>query len=468
MAVNKLRRFLDALNPQQYALVVGTASDEPLAEAFPRRRVVHAGVRGRGLRPETWQQTWQSLLQERPDNKPRAAYIHIPFCSHRCLYCGFFQNYTNEELETVYINQLIRELQMSRNSRLLNSGPVNAVFLGGGTPSALSPHNAARLLTAVRECLPLANDCELTLEGRVNDLTPAKIEAWLANGVNRVSIGVQSFDTGVRRAVGRLDDTQTILERLSLLASYNQAVGIIDLIYGLPGQTAEIWRNDIELLKQAAIDGMDLYQLNLFEGGALEQAIKSGKLPPAATTAEQARMFAAAEAELSANAFRRLSLCHWGKTGRERSLYNTLTKAGYSVIPFGAGAGGNIGGVIMFLNRDLAGYIKAIEQGHKPFLGMGLQPSGVGLHNMVVDQLEHGYLNLQALADGYGPAVWELSELLAVWEAHGLVETGPAVTRLTVAGQFWAMNITQSLVECLHALLNGEESTEVQPIAAQG
>ena len=468
MRGGKLKQILGAMSVEQYNLTVGLSAEEALVSAFSKRRVVHAAVRGKPVMPAEWQATWQSLLGRKPKPEQRVAYLHIPFCRHHCLYCGFFQNYSAAELETAYIDSLIKELRMSRDSRYLAGGPVNAVFIGGGTPSTLAPQNAARLLTAVRECLPLANDVELTLEGRVNDLIPAKIEAWLANGVNRVSIGVQSFNTEVRRAVGRLDDTQTILERLECLSSYNQAAVIIDLIYGLPDQTGEIWANDVKLLKTAAIDGMDLYQLNIYEDSALQQAIHAGRLSPAATTAEQARMFAAAEAELSAQMFSRLSICHWAKTNRERSMYNTLTKAGRSVIPFGAGAGGNIGGITMFLNRDIEKYMKSIEEGRKPVAGMLVQPAGSDLHNTVVAQLERGYLNLQALAVRYGPVAFELEPLLDIWKTNGLLEIGPAVARLTVPGQFWYMNIAQSVLECLHALLDGEHSVEVQPIAAQG
>ncbi|MEL7632967.1 MULTISPECIES: heme anaerobic degradation radical SAM methyltransferase ChuW/HutW [Sporomusa] len=468
MRGSSLKQILTAMDSEQYALTVGTAAGEPLTSAFEKRRVVHAGVRGKPLLPGNWQSTWQSLLKQKVKPEQRVAYIHIPFCRQRCLYCGFFQNYSNEEMETLYIDSLVKELQLSKGSRYLDSGPVNAVFIGGGTPSTLAPQNVSRLLGAIQDCLPLANDYELTLEGRINDLVPAKIEAWLAHGVNRVSIGVQSFDTGVRRAVGRIDDTETILARLDLLSGYNQAAVIIDLMYGLPHQTGEVWANDIHLLKMAAIDGLDLYQLNIYPNSALQQAIVAGKLPPAATTAEQAEMFALAEATLSAGIFSRISNCHWGKTNRERSLYNTLTKAGHNVIPFGAGAGGNVGGVTMFLHRNVSAYIKSIEEGHKPVAAMALQPEGSELHNMVVGQLERGYLSLPVLAKHYGAVVWELEALLDIWESRGLLKRRADLVRLTVAGQFWHMNITQSVLECLHALLDGDHSVEVEPIAAQG
>lgn len=449
---------------RQYDLIVGTATSDPLAAAFAERRATQPVAGGRPLKPGDWQATWQSLLEQKATPEQRVAYIHIPFCRHRCLYCGFFQNHSQEELETAYIDSLIKELEMSRNSQYLGSGAVNAVFIGGGTPSTLSPHNISRLLAAIRKCLPLSNDCELTLEGRINDLVQPKIEAWLANGVNRISIGVQSFHTRVRQAVGRLDDTGTVLERLELLAGYNQAAVIIDLIYGLPYQTEEIWAGDLKLLQTVPIAGMDLYQLSIFEDGALEQAIRAGKLPPAADIACQGRMFATAEAELSARSLSRLSICHWGKNSRERNMYNILTKAGRHVIPFGAGAGGSVGGVSMFLNRSVERYLHSIEQGQKPLAGMLLQPAGSQWQNTVVAQLERGYIDLKELAGEYGSGAWELELILNIWAERGLVDMNAAVPQLTVAGKFWYKNMTQSLVDCLYALLHLEQQT----IAVQG
>lgn len=456
MRRNRLKQVLAAMPASQYDLIVGTANSDPLTGAFPKRRAAQPVAGGKPLQPGEWQATWQSLLGQKATPGQRVAYIHIPFCRGQCLYCGFFQNHSQEELETVYVDSLIKELEMSRDSEYLGTGAVNAVFIGGGTPSTLAPHTISRLLEAIRKCLPLANDCELTLEGRINDLTKPKIENWLANGVNRISVGVQSFNSRVRQAVGRLDDTKTILERLELLAGYNQAAVIIDLIYGLPYQTGDIWKEDLQMLQEVPIAGMDLYQLTMFENGALEKAIQAGKLPPAADIRDQANLFAAAEAGLSARSFSRLSICHWGKNSRERNMYNILTKAGSPIIPFGAGAGGSIGGVSMFVNRNVEKYLHSLQQGKKPLAGMLLQPPGCQWQNAVVAQLEKGYIDLKELAEQYGKDAWELEMLLEVWEERGLLHRSTAAWQLTVAGKFWYKNMTQSLIDCLYALLNLE------------
>jgi oxygen-independent coproporphyrinogen-3 oxidase len=464
-----LKDIIAAMTPEEYKLTVGTYSEEPLKYAFEKKRVVHPGVQGRPLSPTERHAAWKKVMQK-PAQKDvkRTAYIHIPFCSNICLYCGFFQNYSNEERETLYIDHLITELKMTQADSYINGGLFHAVFIGGGTPSALSPYNAERLLQAIHQYLPLANDCELTMEARIHDLAEDKMEAWFANGVNRVSVGVQSFDTNIRKTMGRLDSREVVLERLHKLASYNQASIIIDLIYGLPGQSIESLLDDLATVDTLPIEGMDLYQLNLFEVSPLKKAIDAGSIPSAAATAQQAMMFATANEWLSERAYTRLSNCHWAKGNRERNMYNLLTKQGTEVFPFGAGAGGNIGEYRIFLQRELKVYIENITKSEKPIMFMGNQSNFQNLHNDMLRQLEQGYFNIEFLAAKYGDEIRQLDYLLTIWQKNGLVKRGKILTRLTAAGQFWHMNIAQSLLECAERILEQDVKIEVQRIAEQG
>lgn len=242
---------------------------------------------------------------------------------------------------------------MAKEDKMLQAKPMQCVFFGGGTPSALSPANITKVLQKLKECIPLTNDCEITMEARIYDLQKERIEAWFANGVNRVSIGVQSFDTKIRQASGRLDTKETVMKRLKLISSYDQASIIVDIIFGLPGQTLESFMEDLACIDSLPISGMDLYQLNLFGGSPMAKAIQNGSLPPAATRAEQAVMFAAAEKWLNDRGYKRLSNCHWAKDIRERSMYNILAKTGADVFPFGCGAGGFVGQYSTMQMRDL-------------------------------------------------------------------------------------------------------------------
>jgi putative heme utilization radical SAM enzyme HutW len=462
-----LKEILTEMDDALFSLVVGKQSDRPLPEAFNAKRVIHSEMGGRMVERSQWPDLWRTVLEQPGPYEKRSVYIHIPFCRNKCLYCGFFQNFCQEELETAYIDRLLAELRMNADSPYF-ARPVNAVFIGGGTPSALSPHNAGRMLKAIGDFLPLANDCEVTLEGRINDLVPEKMETWLANGVNRISLGVQSFNTRVRQAVGRLDDRETIFRRLQALSAYNQATVIIDLIYGLPYQSREIWMEDVVALKEAAIDGWDLYQLNVYENSALQKTIAAGRLPPTATTREQAEMFGAAHALLAGWPVSQISVCHWSKTNRERNMYNIMAQQGWTMLPFGAGAGGKFGTYRLMLERDVKRYIQRVDNGEKPIMMMMAVPASAGVNDAIKSQLKLGYLDLPQLAADYDPRLAEIQVLLDLWEERGLVRSENGLDRLTVAGQFWYVNLTQSILECVNALFHGERSWKVQKIAVQG
>ena len=455
------------MSPEERLMQLGRATDNPLMEAFDAKRVVHAGLNGRPLSPEEAQQTWQKVMATEPvKGQLQSAYIHIPFCQTKCLYCGFFQNAANQSAEDRYIDLLIQDLESDATQRRLKDGLIQTVFIGGGTPTSLSATNAARLLQAIKKCLPLANDYELTLEGRINDVVPEKMEAWFANGVNRMSLGVQSFHTKIRRQLGRLDDQETILERLRQLKEYNQCALVVDLIYGLPDQTPEKWQEDLELLEAAPIDGMDLYQLNVFENSDLNTAIKNGKVSPAATTREQAAMFAQALAFVDSYNYRRLSAAHWSRSSRERSLYNTMAKRGYPMFPFGCGAGGNVGGYMTMLHRSLGAYEHMVEAGQKPFMVLMKQSPLQEVANIIVDQLEHCYFDLKPLV-AYDERLAELTWLYDLWRERGLVEHNGIMYKLTLAGEFWHVNLTQTTIELAQYLLTGESSMSHERIAAQ-
>ena len=463
----KLETLFHSLSPEERAFQFGVPTDLPLAKAFPRKRVVHAGLHGTVVGAETSQQIWEDIMAAPPKSMAtQTAYIHIPFCKTKCLYCGFFQNGTNQDLEDQYIDCLVKELESAADSPRLRDGLIHAVFIGGGTPTSLSPGNAERLLQAIGRCLPLANDYELTLEGRVHDLEPVKMDIWLANGVNRVSLGVQSFHTKVRRSVGPLDDEETVLRRLQELLDYNQCAVVIDLIYGLPGQTMDIWEKDLALLVQSGVDGADLYQLNVFDGSDLNKAIARGALPPAATTEDEAHMFAFAKEYLEKRAFRRLNVCHWSCSNRERSLYNTLARSGAAMFPFGSGAGGNVDGYSTMLHRAVKPYELFVKAGKKPFMALMKQSPLQPVIDAVQSQLEMCHIDLKKIY-AFDERLQELAWLYELWEKRGLVVNNGVMYDLTAAGQFWQVNMTQTTLECIQYLLTGKNTMAIERVAAQ-
>ncbi|MBF1714903.1 MAG: heme anaerobic degradation radical SAM methyltransferase ChuW/HutW, partial [Selenomonas sp.] len=450
--MSTLQEKINALPIEERAWLLGTKSENPLGCAFAKKRVVHPGAGGKRMVMDKEEQTriWADLMAQTPNPADeRAIYIHIPFCDKKCSYCGFFQNFTREEAAHHYVDVLLDELDAAADTPYVQGAPFQAVFFGGGTPTALSDADIARLVQAVRARLPLTSDCEITLEGRIHDLTESKVEAAMNAGINRFSLGVQSFDTRVRQAIGRIDDGETVIATLRRMVEQQGAVVIADLIYGLPYQSMEVWENDVRTQFEIGIAGGDLYQLNVFPSSELARRVASGDLPMLPTTEEQAEYFRRGiDIVMEYPMVRRIDTTHWATDHRERSIYNTLAKRGCDVLAFGSGAGGFIGQMMWRNHGALAPYEKLVEEVAKPFQFMGEQADAHRMQSEIGDQIEHGYLYAPFFTKKYGvDLLTEMEALLAAWAENGLVTRTETGFRLTRAGEFWHDNLIQGFLE---------------------
>lgn len=449
MNIGTLNRRTSEMTPQDQRRFFANENGDPLHAAFDRKSAVHPGARSRPLAPESISKAWSRIMDSEGKKEKRAAYFHIPFCETHCLYCGFYLNHFKDgKEENRYVDYVIRELEMVAETPFIRFHPFHAVYLGGGTPTALSHKNLLRLLKAIRKHLPLANDCEITAEGRVYHFSYDKVFACIEGGINRFSIGVQTFDTHVRREMGRIEAGEEVAERLKYINSLDQTATVIDLIYGLPYQTMEIWENDVTKYIELRLDGVDLYQLNIFKEGRLEKAAREKTIAPPADIPMQADMFARGVEIMKRAGYRRLSISHWGRTTRERNLYNALARSGKVCVPFGSGAGGWLDGYFFFQDNRLDGYYRRIDEGNKPIAMSMKQPENSDLFKELAGQMELGRCNLKELGESYG---FELEEtfmpLLEQWEKVGLVKISDDWMELTMAGEFWQVNLCQALID---------------------
>ena len=470
--MNTFETKLAALSEEARGWLLGTKSENPLGCAFTKKRVVHPGAGGKRMIGDKAEQAqiWAELMAQTPDPADeRAVYIHIPFCDKKCSYCGFFQNFTREEAVHHYVDVLIDEIEAAADTPYVTGAPFQAVFFGGGTPTALADADLARLVRTVRERLPLTSDCEITLEGRIHDLSESKVDAAMRAGINRFSLGVQSFDTRVRQSIGRIDDRDTVIETLRRMVEKQGAVVIADLIYGLPYQSMEVWENDVRTQFELGIAGGDLYQLNVFPGSELARRIDAGDLPMLPTTEEQAEYFKRGlEIVAEYPMARRIDTTHWTTDHRERSIYNTLAKRGNDVLAFGSGAGGFIGQMMWRNHGALAPYEKMVEEGTKPFQFMGEQADAHLMHSEIGDQIEHGYLYAPFFEKKYGvDLLTELEPLLAAWAKNGLITRAATGFRLTLAGEFWHDNLIQGFLEAYALTQEDEVKLRKENVALQ-
>jgi oxygen-independent coproporphyrinogen-3 oxidase len=433
---------------------------DPLPYAFDRKTAVHAGAGGLYLEKDQVMAAWNMCSADPDQNKRRTVYIHTPFCRSHCRFCGFYMYKIEDDSSRAYTTALLQEIKQSAELAAVREQPVQAVYFGGGTPTDLEAEDLERLLAGIHEYLPLANDCEITVEGRVSHFTPAKIAACIRGGANRFSLGVQSFHTEVRRQMGRRAERHEVLSLLAKLTDQNQASVVIDLIYGFPNQTMEIWQDDVRtFLEETELDGCDMYQLNVFRGGPLATAIDEGRIAPVADIPAQAAMFSMGRAMALNARLRRLSMCHWGRTSRERNRYNSFTRYGATCIPFGCGAGGRLGGHSFFQEGGLKEYYRRVQEGEKPIATAVRMSPHSPMFSELVAKIEEGAVNLPALGSRYDIDLPEVFHpLLSQWAKTGLLVMDNGWLELTEAGEFWQVTMAQALLDYFLIVHNGEKN----------
>lgn len=425
----------------------------PLSHAFERKIAVHPGVNPRAVHEDDIQITMQSLA-DKARTGDTVAYVHVPFCQTHCLYCGFYNRGYSKEESRRYADTLIKELQIWKDKRTMRDDPVHAVYFGGGTPTALEAEDLYRILNAVRQYLPLANDCEITVEGRLYNFDEKKMEACFHGGANRFSIGIQSFDTKVRQAMGRLVSREEAVKQLELLMSYRQAAVIVDLIFGFPMQTMDIWLEDIAAAKSLNLDGLDCYQLNVYGQTPLGKAIKEGKIEPCADIPMQSEMFKNAVEVLTSSFYRRLSLTHWARTSRERNIYNLKVKGRANCLAFGPGAGGNLEGWFYINQPNYEKWQGLVNEGIKPVMALTEPVPRHYFYKHIAEGMEQGWVDFAELEKMYDVRVQQvLKPVLEQWQRAGLAEMRGAVMLLTIAGQFWQVNLSHLLQDYLKHFL---------------
>lgn len=432
------------------SLFAATGGD-PLATAFPGKRAVHPFA---GFAPVPEDQVpglWQQL-HARPRTQRAVAYVHVPFCENHCLFCGFYQNAWRAGAGAPYVDAVIAQLRAFADSPAWDGPPLQAIYLGGGTPTALAAGDIVRLIAALRRYLPLTPDCEITLEGRVASFDGDKALAAFDAGANRISIGVQSFSDAIRKPLGRKAGRDRVIALLRDLVALDRGAIVVDLIYGLPGQVPADIGDDVRLCADLGLDGLDLYALNLIPGTPLLTAVEKGKFTPAGPALLGA-FFAAGEEAAEAEGWRAISTTHWQRTLRERNVYNLAVKTGADCLAFGAGAGAFLGGVNYRITPDLTDYGARAASGACLTRAMMRPSPAATVFNAIKAGMEQAMLDpapveaaLAALApEGPGFSA-HVAPLLAQWAEAGLLVPFHRFHRLTRAGRFWQVAMTGRLL----------------------
>lgn len=193
---------------------------------------------------------------------PLSLYIHIPWCVKKCPYCDFNSHTLRDEIpEVAYVRALLEDFQQELPQ--IQGRVIQSVFIGGGTPSLFSPDSLETLLVGIQELTPIAADAEITLEANPGTVEQNRFSGFKKAGINRLSLGVQSFQSDKLRALGRIHDDQQAIDAVEALKNVGFLNFNLDLMYGLPGQSLEDVLNDLNIALTFDPPHLSWYQLTL-------------------------------------------------------------------------------------------------------------------------------------------------------------------------------------------------------------
>jgi oxygen-independent coproporphyrinogen-3 oxidase len=294
-------------------------------------------------------------VEQRP---PRAAYIHVPFCRHRCGYCNFTLVAGRDDLIGDYLRAVEREL-----ARLETPREVDTLYFGGGTPTHLEPRQLRQLAERVLHWHPLAAGYEWTVEANPADVGASMIEVLAECGVTRLSVGAQSLRTAKLRDLERDHEPADVRRAMAYVRQHDLAVSL-DLIFAAPGETLEQWAADLEAALALEPDHVSTYGLTFEQGTPFWGRRLRGDLQEIEEETQRA-MYAYAIDRMTAGGFEHYEISNFAKPGR-RSRHNETYWSGDGYFAAGPGAARYVEGRRETNHRSTSTYLKRVLGGESP------------------------------------------------------------------------------------------------------
>jgi oxygen-independent coproporphyrinogen-3 oxidase len=383
---------------------------------------------------DAWR-TWQPL-----GTKPRSAYIHIPFCRHRCGYCNFTLVADRDYLVDRFLDAIEQEIGW-----LEERFELDTLFLGGGTPSHLSPANLSRLRAIVDSRFTLDPNAEVSAECNPNDLSKEKSHALADFGINRISLGVQSQNMEKLQRLERDHDREDIRSAVDQAQRFADSVSL-DLIFAVDGESLTDWQQDLQAALALAPDHLSTYELTYEKGTQFWNRQSRGELSLADEDLRADMYLAAVDMieQAGLEAYEISSFAQPGHLCRHNESYWT----GQPFFAFGPGASRYVDGIRQTNHRSTTNYLRLIESGQSPVtFSEELSPEAsarellaIGLRR-VVGVEEDAFFNLTQFRIND-----LLSDVKEFWLRHGLIEFRQGHWRLTFRGRMLCDQLAAEIV----------------------
>lgn len=369
------------------------------------------------------------ILQQKDyeEEQPATIYIHVPFCSKICSFCNMRRSL--QEPHNQYANWIVEEIINYGSHPVCKDIVFDAVYFGGGTPTTLSKEDLRKILRALKDNFRFTNNAEFTIETTITQLTEDKITMFGEEGVNRFSVGVQTFHDEGRSMMNRIGSGKQAYEKLEYLKKAGFDTISMDLIYNYPGQTTIDLDEDLRKIAALKLDGFSMYSLI---------NMKETKIENAQGIDNDERMFFHIAETMENNGYKFLELTKMVRTDQYKYIMNR--HSGADTLPLGAGAGGSICGLGIMNPINLEEYQNSVVNFNER-KGM-LMNSSYRENVIFKGDLQRGYLpeNIKMYEN---PLAYE--ELLHKLLLENYVVKEGKNYRLTHKGIFWGNTISREL-----------------------
>ena len=285
-------------------------------------------------------------------------YVHIPFCARKCAYCDFnsFVPDSKKQIKA-YLQALSDDIKTSALNTQEHT--LKSVYFGGGTPSLIKAEYIAGILDKIRSCFEGSGVREVTIEVNPESIEREKLSIYKKNGINRISMGVQSFDKGNLKFLGRVHTVRDVFKAIDLIKKTGFDKTSIDLIYGLPGQTLNSWENDLQMFLKTGIGHVSFYDLKIEKGTPLYKMKGNVKI---ADNDLQALMYKLGCRRLAKAGFLQYEISSFALNQQE-SIHNSIYWRNEAYVGLGAGAYSYINGLRFSKVKNIAKYIQQSKTG---------------------------------------------------------------------------------------------------------
>ncbi|HMN24821.1 MAG TPA: radical SAM family heme chaperone HemW [Ignavibacteriaceae bacterium] len=335
--------------------------------------------------------------------KDSALYIHIPFCDHKCIYCDFYSIITSDNI-TSFLNSLKKEIEYF--SKLYSADrKFSSIFFGGGTPSLMQPEYLADIITHLKKYFIVDDNAEITMETNPGTVDKEKLKKFKEGGINRISIGIQSFDEEELKFLTRIHDKQTAIQTVNNAADVGFDNISIDLIFNLPNQTKEKWLTNLQTAIALPIKHISTYSLILERGTILNKMVLDKKVTMQDADYD-ADLYEATIDFLVSNGFYQYEVSNFTKPGFE-CVHNNAYWRYRDYLSFGTSSHSFVDGKRWWNYSSLKKYISEVElnnhatmnseiisknQIHDEYIMLALRSSGLDLNDYQIRFAENNWI----------------------------------------------------------------------------